>query len=97
MKTILFMLLSLNLFIANAAVITNSEDENLYLGNDNVSCGRYTLTDGSPLVSVRSYCVISQEVDNADGSVNLNIQTDEDGTISCHFINGSLDKCYEND
>lgn len=97
MKKILFMLLSLNLFIANAAVVTNSEDENLYLGNDNVSCGRYTLTDGSPLVSVRSYCVVSQESDYADGTANLKIQTDEDGTISCHFINGSLDKCYEND
>lgn len=97
MKAWLVILLAVASASAHSVVITHSENENLYLGNDNVSCGRYTLTDGSPLLSVRNYCVVSQEVDYADGTASLKIQTDEDGTIECHFINGGLDKCFEND
>lgn len=82
----------------SCAVVTyNPEDENLYLGNDNVSCGRYTLVDNSPLISVRSYCTIVQETDNPNGVVQLRIQTDEDGVVDCRFINGTLDECFVDD
>lgn len=100
MKFIKLMLIfnAMLLSSAYAAVIVNTGiPENLYLGNGNVSCGRYTLSDDSQLNSVKSYCTISQEIDASDGTVILKIQTTEDGIVSCRFINGDLDKCYIND
>lgn len=92
MKKLLILGMLMALKMAHAIVI-NAGNENLYLGNHNVSCGRYTLTDRSRVNEVESFC-------NILGSSNdgrqfwLRVQTVENGAIDCSFVDGALNQCF---
>jgi len=71
--------------------------QSLYLGNNNVSCGRYTLTENSNINDVINYCTILNDKTKRNGNVILKIKTVNSGVVKCKFINGQLDKCHEDD
>lgn len=71
--------------------------QSLYLGNNNVSCGRYTLTENSALNDVINYCTILNNKTKKDGDVILKIQTINNGVIKCKFVNNQLEKCHADD
>lgn len=78
------------------AVVINANTQTLYLGNDNVSCGRYTISNSSKLGDVRSFCSVIGTTPASNGVLWLRIQTEEYGAIDCSFVSGSLSQCYDN-
>ncbi|AUR52575.1 hypothetical protein [Aquella oligotrophica] len=77
--------------------ISNTFAQSLYLGNNNVSCGRYTLTENSILNDVTNYCTVLNSKTKKNGDVVLKLQTINNGVIKCKFINGQLEKCHSDD
>ncbi len=71
--------------------------ESLYLGNNNVSCGRYIITETASLDDVNSYCNVLSIMSGKKGGEIVKIQTENSGIIKCKFVNGQLDKCHRND
>ena len=71
--------------------------QSLYLGNNNISCGRYILTENSTLNDVINYCTVLNNKTKKDGDVVLKIQTVNNGIIKCKFINNQLEKCHMDD
>jgi hypothetical protein len=85
-----FLLLSLSFIgLANA--------ESLYLGNNNVSCGRYTLNSQSNINDVTNYCNVLESRKAKNGGNVLKIKTATNGVIRCKFISGQLEKCHTDD
>ncbi len=76
------------------AIVINANTQNLYLGDNNVSCGRITLTNGSRQSDVESFCsVVSSSYQN--GIAWLSIQTTELGVVDCAFSCGRLNECFK--
>ncbi|RTL10679.1 MAG: hypothetical protein EKK54_10260 [Neisseriaceae bacterium] len=71
--------------------------ESLYLGNNNVSCGRYTLNPQSSLNDVTNYCNVLESRKGKNGGTVLKIKTETNGVIRCKFVGGQLEKCHTDD
>ena len=97
MRNVLILLFIVLARFSSAAVVINYGHESLFLGNDNVSCGRYTLVNGSSINDVLSYCTVVQQALNSDGETLLRVKTEEAGIVDCYFLNGKLDQCYIDD
>lgn len=93
---LIFLVIMLARFSA-AAVVINYGHESLFLGDDNVSCGRYTLVNGSPINDVLNYCTVVGRALNSDGETLLRVKTEEAGIVNCYFLNDKLDQCYIDD
>jgi hypothetical protein len=94
-KLLIFFLIMLAGF--SNAVVINYGHESLFLGDDNVSCGRYTLVNGSSINDVLNYCTVVGQALNSDGETLLRVKTEEAGIVDCYFLNGKLDQCYIDD
>ncbi|MBX9597482.1 MAG: hypothetical protein K2X04_02765 [Burkholderiales bacterium] len=97
MRKLLILSLILLAKFSVAAVVINYGHESLFLGNDNVSCGRYTLVNGSSINDVLNYCTVVGRALNSDGEILLRVKTEEAGIVDCYFLNGKLDQCYIDD
>jgi hypothetical protein len=92
-KIFLIVITAFAINLANAIVI-NANTQNLYLGDNNVSCGRYTLEPNSTQSDVQSFCkVVGSEY--ANGTMWLRVQTTEVGVVDCSFNSGRLIECFK--
>lgn len=97
MRNLLIFFLILLARFSDAAVVINYGHQSLFLGDDNVSCGRYTLVNGSSINDVLDYCTVVGRALNSDGETLLRVKTEEAGIVDCYFLNGKLDQCYIDD
>lgn len=96
-KICLGILFNIALLSDVSAIVINPSTQSLYLGNNNVSCGRYTLTDNSRLSDVKSFCSIVGSTSASDGKLWLRINTRENGAVDCSFIGDHLNQCFSDD
>lgn len=75
------------------AIVVNAGTQNLYLGNNNVSCGRYIINNSSRQNDVESFCSVIGSA-YAEGKLWLRVQTQNLGAVDCSFISGHLYQCF---
>lgn len=95
MKAIFSVLLA-SLCYGASAIVINAGNQSLYLGNNNVSCGRYIINNNSRQNDVESFCSIVGS-NYANGETWLRVQTQSLGAIDCSFISGHLYQCFIDD
>lgn len=93
MKKIICGLLFVISSYSSSAVVINAGTQNLYLGNNNVSCGRYIINDNSRQSDVESFCSIVGSA-YAEGKYWLRISTQSLGVVDCSFVSGHLYQCF---
>ncbi len=94
MRKFILLISAVLMFGAANAFVINASTQNLYLGDNNVSCGRYTLSANSRQSDVESFCsVVDSEYQG--GTTWLRVQTSELGVIDCAFNSGRLSECFK--